>query len=708
MRARRTIMAGIAALALAVPLAQVTSQPAIAAGTTYYVDNGAGCSNTGTGTSTSAPWCDFTNVNGTTFAAGDQILLKSGVVFGQGLAPLGSGAAGDPIRIGCYGAGCAVTPPTLDLNSTTLDAVHLQNPSYWTVSDLAIRDARNGIRSTFTSLNHDGLEFANLRLEDLAGTGILLDGLNQHPMYPVPAGQHIIAGLTISNVAIADAAGAIELLAGYEGQQQYGPNGANNQQHIFMRNLDIRNISGCAINIPNASHVLVMDVYQNAVGTGPACGAGNYQVLQDDVTWVNGVYVNKPWTHTFDNAMFNLDNHMTDVRFRGNYFREAAGSALEWTENPCFSTCTTTTNTDQEISSNAFSTNSTYNCGTCAVQGYYGDIDAKYAPFTTGTIARNLYYDVPQTYNTFVRGGSQFVQTDNRAVGADADLVNAGYAFGGTQGGGGWSYEHWNGSTWSPLSYSASTGSWTSGTGASVTRFNMTPAATANSLVARVWTAPKAGSISIRGWVLKNTTGGDGAVVTVRNGATTLLPATTVGATDRVGSETTVDTTVAAGDRIYFAVGNGGAGDATGDTISWNPSIGYTGAPVNLALGKTAFSSSTYNATQTAAKAFDGDIWTNWQSANGTFAGQSLGVDLGAAVTFSKVVLAEYGNRTTGFSIQYFDGSTWQVAYTGTTIGASQQRRAFTFPAVTGSQVRVVFSSGTGGQPIIYEFEVYA
>src|SRR5947209_12940102 len=59
------------------------SQIVHAAGTTYYIDNQAGsnCSNAGAGTSSAAPWCDFTNVNSHTFVGGDQILLARGSVW---------------------------------------------------------------------------------------------------------------------------------------------------------------------------------------------------------------------------------------------------------------------------------------------------------------------------------------------------------------------------------------------------------------------------------------------------------------------------------------------------------------------------------------------------------------------------------------------------------------------------------------------------
>ena len=125
----------------------------------------------------------------------------------------------------------------------------------------------------------------------------------------------------------------------------------------------------------------------------------------------------------------------------------------------------------------------------------------------------------------------------------------------------------------------------------------------------------------------------------------------------------------------------------------------------NLSLNKTYGSSSNWDATQTADKACDANPGTNWQAVNGSaFSGQWLQVNFGATTTFNRVILSEYGNRTTGYHIEYSnDGTSWQIAYTGTTIGAST---TVNFTAVTGNYVRVFFTSGSN-TPIIYEFEIY-
>lgn len=126
----------------------------------------------------------------------------------------------------------------------------------------------------------------------------------------------------------------------------------------------------------------------------------------------------------------------------------------------------------------------------------------------------------------------------------------------------------------------------------------------------------------------------------------------------------------------------------------------------NIALNKTATASNVYNnnATYNAAKAVDGSTTTRWATDNGITAA-TLEVTLGANYTFSSTIIREYGNRVTSYKVQYWNGSSWLDAYTGTTIGTAKTDN---FTTVSGSKVRlnILSITGTSG-PTIYEFEVY-
>lgn len=77
-------------------------------------------------------------------------------------------------------------------------------------------------------------------------------------------------------------------------------------------------------------------------------------------------------------------------------------------------------------------------------------------------------------------------------------------------------------------------------------------------------------------------------------------------------------------------------------------------------------------------------------------------------ITFNKIKVSEYGGRTSGFRIEYWDGDSYETAYTGTAIGSSAGSPLTAgFPPVTGSKARIWFTSGVS-QPIIYEFGIYS
>ncbi|WP_162309401.1 apiosidase-like domain-containing protein [Cohnella abietis] len=155
--------------------------------------------------------------------------------------------------------------------------------------------------------------------------------------------------------------------------------------------------------------------------------------------------------------------------------------------------------------------------------------------------------------------------------------------------------------------------------------------------------------------------------------------------------------------RILFTSGNTANGPIIYEFGVYNdPAI-----TTNLAIGKTYSSSSNLDANQTAAKAFDQSLASNWQACTNCWSGQWLEVNFGANTTFNTAVLSEFGGRTTGYQIEYWNGTVWDTAYVGSTIGTNWNSRTVTFNAVTGSKARIVFASGTGDAPIIYEFEIY-
>jgi len=129
----------------------------------------------------------------------------------------------------------------------------------------------------------------------------------------------------------------------------------------------------------------------------------------------------------------------------------------------------------------------------------------------------------------------------------------------------------------------------------------------------------------------------------------------------------------------------------------------------NLALGKTATSSSDENATMTAASAVDGNTATRWSS---TFVDPSwIAIDLGSAQTFNRVVLRWEAAFGKAYQIQTStDNATWTAVYTQSAgVGGTED---FTFSATTARYVRMYGTARTtisGAQYgySLFEFEVY-
>jgi Right handed beta helix region len=111
--------------------------PGKALSTEYYIDAVAG-NDTKAGTSPETAWKTLNKVSATTFRAGDVILLKAGSSWKGQLWPKGSGAAGQPIRVGKYGEGAK---PVIHGDGLVEDAVLLKNQEYWEIEDLEVTNS---------------------------------------------------------------------------------------------------------------------------------------------------------------------------------------------------------------------------------------------------------------------------------------------------------------------------------------------------------------------------------------------------------------------------------------------------------------------------------------------------------------------------------------------------------------------------------------
>jgi F5/8 type C domain len=128
----------------------------------------------------------------------------------------------------------------------------------------------------------------------------------------------------------------------------------------------------------------------------------------------------------------------------------------------------------------------------------------------------------------------------------------------------------------------------------------------------------------------------------------------------------------------------------------------------NLARCAAATASSEWSASYAPSQAIDGNNSTRWNSASGDVVGAWLALEFGTPTTFDTIVLREAIARITGYTLQYWDGATWQPLVSGTTIGTS---KTHTFAPKTAQRLRLLVTSAIPGSssvtPTLYELEVY-
>lgn len=146
-RHRRAMAAGLVALALLL-------LPALLPAATYYISSSSG-SNGNSGLAPDAAWADFAPVNALTLQPGDQVLLRRGDAWPAARLDLtGKGTPEQPILLSAWGSGA--NPLITGINLTDAACVILQNPSWFNVESLDLRDAKVGIYLRFAGGNTDG------------------------------------------------------------------------------------------------------------------------------------------------------------------------------------------------------------------------------------------------------------------------------------------------------------------------------------------------------------------------------------------------------------------------------------------------------------------------------------------------------------------------------------------------------------------------
>ncbi len=643
-----------------------------AASTTYYVDSTATCPGAGTEAS---PWCGFSVIDSSTFQPGDQILLKRGDSFTGEMVLYGSGTSTNYLTVSAYGSGAA---PIINGNdNTSFIGINLYNNSYVEIEDITVEDAGTGILIN-DSTNQTGYRFLDL----------VLSGDGEGIQSPTGTG-------TASNVLVQDVLGGANTLS----CSNNGPCSGATLALAGVSDVIVNRLysyGGCAETGwgpgPGASNVII----ENSESIGDAAcdtpGGSTANYIDDDtnLTFVNDVIDDVPPAAEVDLSALDIepsDGPDSGINIEDNYIANNAGPGIEVLDHPA-------PITNLNISGNVFSDNGAgYRLGYVPYP-VWGQIWTSewLSNFVeaTGSIENNLYNAPTGTGGFEVANGANFSGFDQNNNVAASGPNNLWYAANGfscsTQGANGWSYQSSaNNSTWTNLSGCTTLATldqeWTTGGTASgfVSNFEELPPSTSTSWVARSWTAPNAGSASIRGRVLMTDptcASGVTAEITKNGSSTPLWGPQTITAGNDVGVDANLDgVSVNAGDVLHFAVQENGSSQCR---VSWTPSVAFPNpvttvtAPSggsDLAGIQTLDASASDSASPvsqvqyvlTGGTLSDAVIATGSQTQNGWVASWQSGTVPNGAYTLQSVVTDAAGN------VAYSQGVTVNVQNTVTT-----------------------------------------
>jgi hypothetical protein len=532
----------------------------------YYVDSNAPCPGSGT---TASPWCNVSSVTSKYFIAGDKILLKRGSTFTTGMVLKGSGTSSKYVTVGAYGTG---PMPVIDGKDAAQSVgIQLYNESYVEVKGLTIENAVAGILINDVT-NQTGYRFMHLVL-----SGNVMG---------IQSGS---GGATASNVLVQDVEAAHNLLACRYNRCQGAALTLGSVANVIVNRLySVDNCGATNLSLgAGASNVLIEN--SESIGDGNCAAVGgvtaNFIDKDTNITFVNDIIADTPFAPgSVDFSAIDLepnDGPDVGVTIENNYIAHNTGPGIELLDHVAAIA-------NFKISGNVLVGNGGRWDPT--VYPVWGQIwtDEWVNGFaqSTGSITDNLYY-APVGTGGFERMhyGANYnavAQSDNIDVGGPDNVWYAANGFScTTQGANGWSYQSSpDNSTWTDLSgctaVDALDQEWTTRGSASgfVSNFEEMPPSNANAWVARSWTAPTSGPVSIRGRVLMSNAGcrsGITAEITESGSSTPIWGPKVIHAGDDAGVVTNLNgVSVGAGTLLHFAVREHGSSQCR---VSWTPSV---------------------------------------------------------------------------------------------------------------------------------------
>jgi hypothetical protein len=710
-RLRKPALALLVSGATALVSGGLAAAPAAAAGRGYYVNNlaGSNCSDAGPGTSTTAPWCTFTPVNAKkTFAAGDTINLARGATWNQEMRITGTGTPSAWITVGAYGSGAL--PRVFSNGSDNSRAITVTNGDYFAFRDLEVGYAAAGIHAFYTTLGHHGLSFENIASHDVYGIEWGRH-LKQGNYVPSAEAQHLWVSSGIAITGNIPTHGpndtAIEGIRAYDvrgthnantfyidfsfGDGQISPNlgGSGTAGQNLVKNVTIGRLAThdsdhtCSesVRLFTVSHVVMTDsVLDNEIACYNGTGTTGIIIAHaNDVTIANNLFKHFRNTGSYDQTVIDHEVLNNNVKVRNNAFLNTPGGAIEYLQ---LAGRPGDYQTNHEASGNLFVHNGSAN----NQGGAFYIVNAQ--SYSVGAAIKGNINVNPKLIGSVSGNISGVVATNNQTISSGSANVWAAAAdYSGTQGQGYWGYQMRSGDTYSPLSYSATTGKWTAPSDASLelSRFEIHPGANSATWAARSWVAPNAGTVSLRGRILKsdNAAGGNGVLARITKNGAVIWPAAGGSAVVAAGDEyngvdASMDSlSVASGDVIRFEVANNG--NNVHDLTSWVPTIAYTAQSARtlgwgFLGGPEGWYASGTGSISTAYGTPDGTITVNSSGVDPyIISSDNLGVNAGA----NRTIRVRMANATAGTTAQIFFTTNADTRFT--------ESKSVRFPVAAGS-----------------------
>ncbi|MHB1484836.1 MAG: carbohydrate binding domain-containing protein [Saccharofermentanales bacterium] len=540
--------------------AGIPNAPVLAVGTNYYIDTAG--NNGSAGTSPETAWADFTNVSSRNLSTGDQILLKRGCTW---YAP-DSGwyfcaINGSGVTVDAYGTGAN---PALVGDEDIGQCFYFLNRDNLTFQNLSIYNGAVIVANSYTTYNHSGLTFRNIYLNN--------GKLGIGNVAPDTTGGTLISDVVIDGLKSENATGpyfgCIGINTSLPGDTTYPMAADTSVQDVIIHNVELLSNRKGLMSLTNCSNVTLSSVrlYNSSTDYAPAGTTAIFLWKTSNLNFINCMVTNTANTGSYDQCAIDNEAFINASIYKGCYFGGNAGAGLEflnfdfegdYNHNHVVDSCT--------FQNNALAGSGTYKSGMLAI-----DPSANF----TGTSTNNIYRES----TGFTTGDfSHWTTSNNTSISSDVNISNSGWLYSGTQGASNWSYQSYNGSSWSNLSYDSTYGYY--GTSSNfIGRFETLPDATSTHMTAKTYTAPYSGIVNIRGWAYLpyNNLGGDGVRVKITKNGTTQWGTQTISGTNTTGYTTNIsDMEVNAGDVIRFEVDCGSSSNNSYDNVSWMPTIAY-------------------------------------------------------------------------------------------------------------------------------------